>query len=77
MDPLPGVLITGREIYEAVVRLTGRVDVLIAQQDTAKAVDTDHENRLRTLEKARWPLPALATVLSLGALGLGVLQLLT
>lgn len=76
MDPLPGILITGREIYEAVVRLTGRVDVLIEQQNAGKAIDNDHEARIRVLERGRWPLPALAAVLGAGGLALSLLQLL-
>jgi hypothetical protein len=70
--PLSGVVITSREIYDAVVRLTGRVDVMIAQQQDAGTRITDHETRLRTLERARWPLPALATVLALGSFGTAV-----
>lgn len=84
MDPLPGVVITAREIYDSVVRLTGRLDVLI-EQHTAMAQDlrdqevradtrhNDHESRLRSLEKARWPLPSLAVVCSVAALALAVL----
>lgn len=79
MDPLPGVVITAREIYDSVVRLTGRLDVLI-EQHAAMAQDlrdqevradsrhNDHEARLRSLEKARWPLPSLAAVVSIAAL---------
>lgn len=82
-EPLQGILITSREIYDAVVRLTGRVDVLIEQQNhTGKEIEElkadvargfqDHENRLRTLERARWPLPALAAILAVASLGLTV-----
>jgi hypothetical protein len=86
-EPLSGSWITSREIYDAVVRLTGRIDVIIEQQnhmardiedvkkdlrDTAK----DHEERLRTLERARWPLPALAAVIALVSLGLTIVSAL-
>lgn len=66
--PLLGVTITSREIYDGIVRLTGRVDVLIetVRQNTAQVMD--HESRLRTLERARWPLPAAALLLSVTAL---------
>lgn len=67
-DPLIGVTITSREIYDAVVRLTGRVDVLIAQQAETSADLKDHETRLRTLERGRWPLPAVAVLVSMAAL---------
>jgi len=69
MEPLSGVVITSREIYDAVVRLTGRVDVLIEQQGEARHDIADHESRLRSLERARWPLPALSVLIALGSLG--------
>ena len=83
-DPLPGVVITAREIYDSVVRLTGRLDVLI-EQHTAMSQDlrdheiradtrhNDHESRLRSLEKARWPLPSLAAVISVAALAVAII----
>lgn len=63
--PLGYAVITSREIYDAVVRLTGRVDVLIEQQGNTDLKVTDHEGRLRILEKARWPLPSIAVLVSL------------
>lgn len=85
-DPLPGVIITAREIYDSVVRLTGRVDVLIEQhgalsQDLREHevfTDTryaDHEGRLRSLEKARWPLPSIAAAVSLAALIVAIIKI--
>lgn len=84
-DPLPGVVITAREIYDSVVRLTGRVDVLIEQhtalqQDLrehelrADARHADHETRLRSLEKARWPLPSLAALVAVASLAWQIIQ---
>lgn len=68
-DPLQhSVSITWREIYDAVVRLTGRVDVLIIQNEDQKAVDKDHELRIRQLESNRWPLPTLSVILAAAAL---------
>lgn len=88
MEPLGNVVITAREIYDAVVRLTGRVDVLIEQQNTTSrdlqdhernsaAAHQDFETRLRSLERARWPLPSLAAAVSLAALALTLLPMLT
>lgn len=57
-DPL-AVAITGREIYDAVVRLTGRVDVLIEQHQATRQDVQDHETRLRQVEDVR-PGPRLA-----------------
>lgn len=73
MEPLSGVVITSREIYDAVVRLTGRVDVLIEQQTAVREDLQDHEARLRSLERSRWPLPAVSVLIALAALGLNLL----
>lgn len=75
VEPLGGVTITAREIYDAVVRLTGRVDVLIEQQRTTEQEVQDHESRLRALERARWPLPSAAVLLSLAALALTIVRM--
>lgn len=88
MEPLGNVVITAREIYDAVVRLTGRVDVLIEQQNTTSrdlqdhekastATHQDFETRLRSLERARWPLPSLAAAVSLVAIALTIIPMLT
>lgn len=86
MEPLGGITITAREIYDAVVRLTGRVDVLIVQhadmqqdlqqhEQRADARYADHEGRLRSLEKARWPLPSLAAAVSIAALVVAIIKI--
>lgn len=67
-DPMGPIQITAREVYDAVVRLTGRVDVLISQQSQTQTEVQDHESRLRSLERARWPLPSAAVLLSIAAL---------
>lgn len=36
--------------------------------DQAIRSDADHETRLRALESSRWPLPALAGLMSVGAI---------
>jgi hypothetical protein len=76
MDPaaLGPIVITSREVYDAVVRLTGRVDVLIAQQQAAAADLQDHETRLRSLERARWPLPSASLLVAIGALVLSFVR---
>lgn len=75
-DPLLGVSIAAREIYDVVVRLTGRVDVLIAQQENANHRSDDHEQRIRALERGRWPLPTVSVVIAVGALVVSVIKLL-
>lgn len=67
-EVMSGIVITSREIYDAVVRLTGRVDVLIAQAEDIKHDLNDHENRIRNLEKARWPIPTVSVLVAILAL---------
>ena len=74
MEPLVGAVVTAREIYDAVVRLTGRVDVLIEQQTATRQNVTDHETRLRSLERSRWPLHSAAVLISLAAVAVVFLR---
>jgi hypothetical protein len=55
---------------DAAVRLA-RIETKL---DAALSRAEDHEVRLRTLERARWPLPSLAVLISAGALLLAVLR---
>lgn len=75
-DPLSGAVIQPREIYDAIVRLTGRVDVLIIQTEEVRSDVKDHEQRIRALESSRWPLPTLAALVSLAAFVIALLNLL-
>lgn len=70
------VTITAREIYDAVVRLTGKVDLLIEQQADIKKDKQDHEERIRSLERARWPLPTITVLIALLALIVALLKYL-
>lgn len=72
-DPLGPVYIGAREIYDKLVIVDISVR-RVSEQITDLAKDVgDHEVRLRTLEKARWPLPALAVLVSLASLALTVI----
>lgn len=70
-----GVIISAREIYDAVVRLTGRVDVVIDQTQDIKNDVKDHEMRLRALEANRWPVPLLNVILALITIGISLTAL--
>lgn len=73
-DPLGVVQISAKEIYEAVVMLRRDVGRLLDLHNDLSGDIKDHESRLRSLESARWPLPSLALVVSLGALLMQFLQ---
>lgn len=84
--PEGSVVITPAQMYAqqvvtaaAVQKLEGKIDTVIEQLDQQRTeknrVDQDHETRLRTLEKARWPLASLTVLIALGALAIGLIQM--
>ncbi|MEV0396718.1 hypothetical protein [Polymorphospora rubra] len=72
-DPMGPVVITTRDIYDALIRLTETVQRLVSKGDDHAADLADHEARLRALERGRWPLPAATVLISLAALAVAVL----
>lgn len=69
--PEGAVVITTADIYRQLTDLTREVGELKgAVQKSAEITRDveDHETRIRALERARWPLPALAALLSIGSL---------
>lgn len=73
-DPLAGVQIGAREIYDELKTVGVKVDHVSSQVDGVVADVADHEGRLRSLERNRWPLPSLAAAVALASL---VLTLIT
>lgn len=71
-DPLGVVRITGREIYDAVVRLTGSVDVMLNRIEGQHSQIHDQEARIRRLEQRQWPMPALAVLVAVLSLAVSV-----
>jgi hypothetical protein len=72
-DQGPVVLIGLQQIYDKLVALEATVARLVDHTDGAKVDLADHENRLRALERSRWPLPAASVLISLAALSLALL----
>lgn len=66
-QPNPYVVIDIKAVYDQLLVLSTRVELLMSRQLEHDKVDADHESRLRSLEKARWPLPSVAILLSLGS----------
>lgn len=82
MSDLGPVIITSREIYDQLVRLTTAVEGLVrdhgqVKQDLSEVRHDlgDHEARLRSLEHSRWPLPSIAALVSIAALAVAVVPL--
>lgn len=66
------VTITIREIYDAVIRLTSRVDAALDHSEHTTEKVQDHEQRLRALEALRWPIPTAAVLIALISLAVAV-----
>lgn len=65
-----------RRIADGQIRIEGKLDSILNDQRDHRDSLTDHETRLRRLEAARWPIPSLAAVVSLGALAVSLAPLL-
>lgn len=57
-----------RRIADGQIRMEAKLDAILGDQREHRESLTDHEARLRRLEAARWPLPALGGLVSLAAL---------
>lgn len=76
--PDPGVYISSAQMYQemrslhdAVTRMDTKLDGLAGQSVTI----ADHENRIRSLERGRWPLPSLAALTGLAGAATGAAAL--
>jgi len=67
-DPLGPVVITSREIYDQLRSVVTLLERALGKLDEHGTDLRDHETRLRSLERARWPLPALAVLVAVAAL---------
>jgi hypothetical protein len=72
-QPPPYVVIDLKAIYDQLVVLNTRVELLMSKQLEQERDSADHESRIRTLEKSRWPLPSAAFALSLITAGMALL----
>jgi hypothetical protein len=59
-DPLGGVTIGAREIYDELVGMRGDVRDLTHASEMVSRKLEDHEERLRTLERWKYALPTAA-----------------
>jgi hypothetical protein len=76
-DPLGPVVITSREIYDQLVRLTTGVNDLIKDVRGAEGKLIDYETRIRALERRQWPLPVIGVLVSLAATAVALVALIT
>lgn len=73
----PHVVIDLKTIYDQLLILTTEVKLLMSKQVEHDRIDADHETRIRTLERARWPLPTVSVLVALAAAGIALAGLLT
>lgn len=76
IDPLVGVQIGAREIYDELKTVGVKVDHVSSQLDGVVADVADHEARIRTLERGRWPLPSIAAVFGAASLVIALITLI-
>jgi hypothetical protein len=55
-------------------RVDGQLALLVQRGDQTDKTLDDHEKRLDTLERGRWPLPSIAAVVAVGSLGMTLWQ---
>jgi hypothetical protein len=71
------VIITPREIYDAVVRVSAQVNLLSQQVVDFETDTADHERRLRALEgRPRWPLASVTALAAVMAVAVSIIALL-
>lgn len=78
-DPTPSDVALELERLRGVVevgfaRVDGALALLVQRSDQTDKSLADHETRLDSLERARWPLPSLAALVSLAAVIVSIWQ---
>lgn len=80
--PDPGVYISPAQMYQevrglsaTVGRIEHKIDGILDDTKDIRGDVLDHETRLRALERARWPLPSLAALVSLAALAMTLYEM--
>lgn len=68
-------VITLKDVFTMVTKLVGQQEAINARNAAADQLHTDHETRIRGLERWRYALPA-SLVVNLGSLGTALAALL-
>lgn len=82
VGPDPGVYISSAQMYQevrdlaqTVSRIESKVDSFLDEAKDIRADVQDHELRIRTLERARWPLPTVGVLAGLAGAVTGAMAL--
>ncbi|MFE0808228.1 hypothetical protein ACFW34_12180 [Streptomyces sp. NPDC058848] len=80
--PDPGVYISTAQMYQevrdlaqTVSRIESKIDGILDETKDIRADIADHELRIRTLERARWPLPTIGVLAGVAGAATGALAL--
>lgn len=83
-DPLGPVVITAREIYDQLVRLTTAVEGLLKDHGALVQRLTEYDKdlekldkRVQAIESRQWPIPTVAVLVSLIGVGIALAAFLT
>lgn len=60
--------VTNRDIFNQLTSLQGQLTTLVTQGSQSAREIVDHEARLRSLEKNRWPLASITALIAVAAL---------
>jgi len=82
--PDPGVYISTAQMYQevrdlaqTVGRIESKVDSFLDEAKDIRGDLQDHELRIRTLERARWPMPTIGVLAGVAGAATGALALFT
>lgn len=82
--PDQGVVISNTQMYQevrdlakAVGRIEAKIDGVLNETRDIRADLADHEARIRSLERGRWPLPTIAALAGAIGAGTGLVSMLT
>ncbi|MFS8200467.1 hypothetical protein ACLVWQ_17495 (plasmid) [Streptomyces sp. CWNU-52B] len=80
--PDPGVYISPAQTYQevrdlarTVDRIESKLDGILDDTKEIRADLQDHETRLRTLERARWPMPTIGVLAGVAGAATGAIAL--
>ncbi|GAA3956599.1 MULTISPECIES: hypothetical protein [Streptomyces] len=80
--PDPGVYISTGQMYQevrdlaqTVSRIESKIDGILDDTKDIRADIADHELRIRTLERARWPMPTIGVLAGVAGAATGAIAL--
>lgn len=61
------------DLYDKIVGLSARLDVMLTRIDDVLKDVSDHESRIRQLERSRWPVANVTVLVGIASLVLAVM----